>query len=385
MYNKPNLKQKFFDLEQEILKFWKENEILDKSISQRPEDKQKTFYDGPITANGNPHSGNALTFSMKDIIPRYWSMKGYRVSRSLGWDCQGLPVEYEVEKNLGFKEKKDIEKFGVAKFNALCRELVTVNRSKIIDLEELMGRLTNSEEEYATMDKNYIESVWWSLKELFTKGLLYEGFKVVPYSTRAGTTLSNAEVALGGYKKMIDPAITVEFSLEEDTKTVLLAWTTTPWTIPGNLGLAVGSKIEYVKVKVEGSDKNYVVAKDLVESVFKGKTYEIVGEVKASELIGKEYNAPFDYYKGKPNVHKIYEGAHVTTDSGTGIVHLAPYGAEDNEIFQKVGIESFDYLNDQGDFTDAIPAYAGKFYKQANPMIVQDLTTKGVLFNHEEY
>ncbi|MFS8131409.1 MAG: isoleucine--tRNA ligase, partial [Candidatus Dojkabacteria bacterium] len=385
MYNKPNPKQKFYDLEQQILKFWKENDILNKSINNRPDDKQRTFYDGPITANGMPHHGHMLTFAMKDIIPRYWTMKGYKVDRSLGWDCQGIPVEYEMEKKLGFKEKKDIEKFGVAKFNQLCRESVLEFKDKIVELEEKMGRLTNTDEEYFTMDSQYIESVWSSLKQIYDKGLLYEGFKVVPYSTRAGTTLSNAEVALGGYKKITDPAITVEFPLVGDEKTVLLAWTTTPWTIPGNLGLAVGSKIKYVKVKVEGVDKSYVVAKDLVESVFKGKTYEVTGDVSVKDLVGKDFKPPFDYYKDRKNAHKIYEGGHVTTESGTGIVHLAPYGAEDNDIFTKVGIESFDYLNDQGDFTDAIPEYAGKFYKQANPMIVQDLTTKGVLFDNSEY
>ncbi|MEO6729033.1 MAG: isoleucine--tRNA ligase [Candidatus Dojkabacteria bacterium] len=385
MYNKPNPKQKFYDLEKDILKFWKENDILNKSIQNRPDDKQRTFYDGPITANGMPHHGHMLTFAMKDIIPRYWTMKGYKVDRSLGWDCQGIPVEYEIEKKLGFKEKKDIEKFGIAKFNQLCRESVLEFKDKIVELEEKMGRLTNTDEEYFTMDSQYIESVWSSLKQIYDKGLLYEGFKVVPYSTRAGTTLSNAEVALGGYKKIVDPAITVEFPLVEDEKTVLLAWTTTPWTMPGNLGLAVGAKIDYVKVKVEGVDKTYVVAKDLVESVFKDKTHEVVGPIAVADLIGKEYKPPFDYYKGRKGVHQIYEGGHVTTESGTGIVHLAPYGAEDNDIFIKVGIESFDYLNDQGDFTDAIPEYAGKFYKQANPMIVQDLTTKGVLFDHSEY
>src|SRR5260221_4987186 len=312
-------------------------------------------------------------------------MKGFRVPRSLGWDCQGLPVETEVEKNLGFKEKKDIEKFGIAEFNKLCRELVTVKRGKIVELEELMGRLTNADEEYATMDKDFIESVWWSLKELFDKKLLYEGFKVVPYSTRAGTTLSNAEVALGGYKKFVDPAITVEFPLVEDPKTVLLAWTTTPWTIPTNFGLAVGKKINYVKVTVEGSDKTYVVAKDLVEAVFKDKQFSVGDEVAVDDLIGKDYVPPFDFFKGRKNVHKIYEGFHVTTDNGTGIVHLAPYGAEDNEIFQKVGIESIDVLNDQGDFNDIIKQYAGLNYRVANPKIVEDLKTAGRLFKFEEY
>lgn len=385
MFNKPNPKQNFFELEQEILKYWKSNDILNKSIDQRPEDKTKTFYDGPITANGSPHHGHMLTFAMKDVYPRYWTMKGFKVARSLGWDCQGLPVEYEIEKRLGFKEKKDIEKFGVAKFNELCKASVLEFKDKIIELEELMGRLTNSDEEYQTMDRSYIESIWWSLKELYTKGLLYEGFKVVPYSTRAGTTLSNAEVALGGYKKMVDPAITVEFPLEEDPMVVLLAWTTTPWTIPGNLGLAVGKDIVYVKVQKEGSNKKYIVAKDLIDSVFKDSAYKVLEEINSSDLIGKTYIPPFKFYKGRTNAHKIYEGFHVTTESGTGIVHLAPYGAEDNEIFQKVGIESFDYLDDQGDFKAEVAPYSGMNYRDANPKIIEDLKDISALFKHEDY
>ncbi len=385
MFSKPNPKQNFFDLEQQILNWWKEQQILEKSINQRPDDQSKTFYDGPITANGEPHHGHMLTFAMKDIIPRYWTMKGYKVSRSLGWDCQGIPVEYEVEKKLGFTEKKDIEKYGVAAFNQLCRESVEKYRGNIIELEELMGRLTNSDEEFATMDRDYIESVWWSLSELYKKGLLYEGFKVVPYSTRAGTTLSNAEVALGGYKPFVDPAITVEFPLKDDPKTILLAWTTTPWTIPSNLGLAVGKDIKYVKVKSQVPDNTYIVAKDLIKQVFKDDPVEIIGEVAVGELVGKEYTPPFDFYAGRKNVHKIYEGFHVTTDSGTGIVHLAPYGAEDNEIFQKVGIESFDYLDEQGDFISTVPMYAGINYRDANPKIIEDLKAKDALFRNEEY
>lgn len=390
MFKKPNPKQNFYELEAEILKFWKSNNILDKSIQQRPENKTKTFYDGPITANGSPHHGHMITFAMKDLYPRYWTMKGYRVDRSLGWDCQGIPVEYEVEKRLGFKEKKDIEAFGIAKFNELCRQSVLEFKDKIIELEEMMGRLTNSDEEYHTMDATFIESIWWSLKELYEKGLLYEGFKVVPYSTRAGTTLSNAEVALGGYKKIVDPAITVEFPLKEDPKTMLLAWTTTPWTMPGNLGLAVGKDIDYVKVILrepqdDKKGKTYIVAKDLVSSVFKDDPVEIVGELKGSELVGEEYIPPFDFYTGRPNVHKIYEGFHVTTESGTGIVHLAPYGAEDNEIFQQVGIESFDYLDDQGDFKAEIAPYSGMNYRDANPKIIEDLKAKDLLFRHEDY
>lgn len=387
MFTKPNPKPSFFELETQILKWWKETKNLEKTIENRPPDKLWSIYDGPITANGQPHHGHMLTFASKDLLPRFWSMKGYRVSRSLGWDCQGIPVEYEIEKKLGFKEKKDIEKYGIEKFNQLCRESVLEYKENIQDLEEMMGRLTNNEEEYSTMDKDYIESIWWSLKELHTKGLLYEGFKVVPYSTRAGTTLSNAEVALGGYKKIVDPAITVAFELESEKGTFLLAWTTTPWTIPGNLGLAVGKDIIYVKVKPEGSEKQYILAKERLEYVFGNKPYSVSEELSSVDLVGKKYIPPYPIFVGRKNTHEIHEGNFVTTDSGTGVVHLAPYGAEDNELFQNKGIESFDYLDEQGHFNEIVPQYAGMHYKSANNEIVNFLKeTKAIeVKDVEEY
>jgi isoleucyl-tRNA synthetase len=384
MFTKPPYNVSFADLEKQTLEFWKVENILQKSIDSRPADKTKTFYDGPITANGEPHAGHMLTFALKDIMPRYWTMKGYRVTRSLGWDCQGIPVEYEVEKKLGFQQKKDIEDYGIDKFNQLCRESVSAHREGIIELEYKIGRLTNTDEEYATMDANYIESIWWSLSELYNKGLLYEGFKVVPYSTRAGTTLSNAEVALGGYKKQIDPAVTIKFELTDSPNVYVLAWTTTPWTLPTNFALAVNSKIDYIQVKVTNIEEQYIVARDLAESIF-GSEYEIVTEYKGQDLLGKTYKPLFDYFVGKENAFVIYEGDYVTTDSGTGIVHLAPYGAEDNEIFQKVGIVSVDVINDQGDFTDSIPNYAGMFYRKANKYIIEDLKQANKLFKVEDY
>lgn len=385
MFNKPVSKPNFFELEQSILKWWKETNNLEKSIQQRPEDKLWSIYDGPITANGEPHHGHMLTFASKDLLPRFWSMKGYRVSRSLGWDCQGIPVEYEVEKKLGFKEKKDIEKYGIEKFNELCRKSVLEYKENIMELEEMMGRLTNQEEEYSTMDANYIESIWWSIKELHEKGLLYEGFKVVPYSTRAGTTLSNAEVALGGYKKIVDPAITVAFELKDEPNTFILAWTTTPWTIPGNLGLAVGKDIKYVKAKTEDQSKTYIVAKDCLGFVFKDEEYTIIQDLSAEDLIGKKYIPPFDFYKDRENAHQVFLGDHVTTDAGTGIVHLAPYGAEDNDIFVRENIKSFDYLDEQGDFISEITQYAGMNYREANSKIVEDLKSKNLLWRQEDY
>ncbi len=377
-------KVNFYQIEQEILKFWEENDILNKSIDVRPNDKVKTFYDGPITANGDPHHGHMLTFAIKDLIPRYWTMKGYKVERSLGWDCQGLPVEIEVEKIHQFKEKKDIERYGVAKFNEDCRNLVLKYRAGIVELEKKMGRLTNDREEYATMDKGYIESIWWSLKELYNKGLLYEGFKVVPYSTRGGTVLSNAEVALGGYKPVVDPAVTVKFKIKDRDNEYILAWTTTPWTLPTNFALAVGENITYSKVHSDG--ENFYVANELIEKVFADRKYHVLdADVSPETLVDLEYEPLFDYFIGRENCFKVVYGFHVTTESGTGVVHLAPYGAEDNEIFNQIGIKSIDVLDDQGDFLDVIKDFAGMNYRDANPKIVEYLKNKNLLFKYEDY
>lgn len=385
MFEKPQSRPNFSQMDTEILKLWKQEDILNKSINHRPVEKTKAFYDGPITANGEPHHGHMLTFALKDLFPRYWTMQGYRVTRNIGWDCQGLPVEVEVEKDLGFEEKNDIEKYGIAEFNKLCRESVVKHKDTIIDLEERMGRLTNEDYEYATMNRDYIESVWWSVKELYEKGLLYEGFRVMPYSTRAGTPLSNAEVALGGYEPVTDPAVTMEFPLVDAPQTVLLAWTTTPWTLPTNFALAVGTDISYVTVSVPDSDKRYVVAEELVDSIFEEGQFTIEERYTGDKLTGKEYQPLFDFFEQEKNRFFVYEGHHVTTEGGTGIVHLAPYGAEDVEIFSEVGIKVVDVLDEEGNFTEDVPTYSGQFYRDANANIIEDLKTKDRLFKHEDY
>jgi isoleucyl-tRNA synthetase len=369
--------------ELEILKYWEENDILRKSIDQRPNDKPFTFYDGPITSNNKPHYGHALTMVIKDVVPRYKTMKGFRVDRSLGWDCQGIPVEYEVEKELGFEQKEDIEKFGVEKFNDMCRKSVEKYQGEISALTKRMGRWVNKDEEYATMDSKYIESVWWSLKELFDKGLLYQGYKVVPYSTRAGTTLSNSEVALGGYKGIVDPAVTVKLKLKEKDS-FLLIWTTTPWTLPGNLLAAVGKHLDYVEVEYEG--EKYILGDSLVEAVF-GKELEELNKYKGEELIGMEYEPLYPYYseKVKEGAFKVVHADHVTVEDGTGIVHQAPYGEEDFVLMTGMGIGMFDYLDDQGNMKEEIEQFKGMFYKKANKYIMQDLEERGLLFKHEEY
>ncbi len=373
----------FASQEENILKYWQENGILEKSIEQRAAEKSFTFYDGPITANNRPHYGHVLTMVIKDSIPRYKTMKGYRVDRSLGWDCQGIPVEYEVEKTLGFEQKGDIEKFGVEKFNNLCRESVKKYQGEIQDLTKRMGRWVNSDEEYATMDPQYIESVWWSLRELYNKDLLYEGYKVVPYSTRAGTTLSNSEVALGGYQTITDPAVIVKLKLKE-SGTFLLIWTTTPWTLPGNLLVAVGKDFTYVEVEFKG--EKYIVGKELIESIFK-EDFKVLKELKGSDLIGKEYEPLYPYYskKSSEGAFRVVHANHVTLEEGTGLVHQAPYGEEDFLLMTGMGIEMFDYLDDAGNIKEEIVQFKGMFYKKANRYIMEDLEKRNLLFEHYDY
>ena len=373
----------FASVEEKILNYWKEKDMLDKSIEQRAKEKSFTFYDGPITANNKPHYGHVLTMVIKDSIPRYKTMKGFRVERSLGWDCQGIPVEYEVEKELGFQQKEDIEKFGVEKFNNLCRQSVKKYQGEIQDLTERMGRWVDDKEEYATMNAEYIESVWWSLKELYNKDLLYEGYKVVPYSTRAGTTLSNSEVALGGYQTITDPVVVVKLKLKE-SNTNLLIWTTTPWTLPGNLLVAVGKDFTYVEL--EYKKEKYIVGKDLVESIFK-EDFKILKEIKGSDLIGKEYEPLYPYYakKRSEGAFTVVHANHVTLDDGTGLVHQAPYGEEDFLLMTEMGIGMFDYLDDAGNMKDEIEQFKGMFYKKANRFIIEDLEKRNLLFDHYDY
>ena len=373
----------FPKVEADVMNFWKENNIFQKSIDQRDVNKPFTFYDGPITSNNKPHYGHALTMVIKDVVPRYKTMKGYRVDRSLGWDCQGIPVEYEVEKTLGFEQKDDIEKFGIEKFNQLCRESVQKYQGEIFALTERMGRWVNKDEEYATMDPKYIESVWWSLSELYRKGLLYQGYKVVPYSTRAGTTLSNSEVALGGYKAIVDPAVTVALKLKDDDR-YLLIWTTTPWTLPGNLLVAVGNDFEYVDIEKDG--KTYIVGKALVAKIF-GENPNMVKEYRGSDLVGKEYEPLYPYYadKREEGCFRVVHGEHVTLEDGTGLVHQAPYGEEDFALMTDMGIKMFDYLDDQGNMKDEIEQFKGMFYKKANKYVMQDLEERGLLFAHEDH
>ena len=372
-------------LENEVLGYWDQIDILNYIYSQREGHEEKVYYDGPITANGLPHYGHALTWTMKDIIPRFWTMQDYFVSRNMGWDCQGILVEYEVEKKLQFKSKHDVEKYGIEKFNNLCRDSVLHYRTTMLDYERRIGRLIDHDVEYATMDAKYIESMWWALKELYNKGCLYEGHKVVAYSTRSGMTLSTHEVAEGGYKEIIDPAVTIKFKLNDEEQTYILAWTTTPWTLPGNLLLAVGKDINYVKVSK--NEEFLILAEETLENVFGEEKPEIVERYTGTDLIDKTYEPLFDSFSDRKDqgAFKVVHGDHVNTEEGTGIVHLAPYGMEDFEILLNLGITLFDYLNEEGVFNSLVPQFEGQFYKDANKNIMEALTEKGLLFKHEDH
>lgn len=370
----------FSILEKEVLAYWEKIVPVEKLKELRKDSPEFVYYDGPITANGRPHYGHCITWTMKDVVPRYWSMKNYNVSRNMGWDCQGILVEVEVEKELGFKHKDDILKYGIDKFNDHCRNSVLKLKDLIFDYEKKMGRWFDQNDEYYTMDPKYIESMWWSIKELYKKGYLYEDYKNVAYSTRAGTTLSTHEVKDGGYKEVEDDFVIVKFKLK-DEDTFLLAYTTTPWTLFGNL--LIGIKKDSVYVKVKQNNEVFICSKDLVNTLFEGD-YELIAEINSAELVGKEYYPLFNHYEKKreEGAFRVIEAPHAVTTEGTGLVHLAPYGEEDFEILRDQKIKAFDYLDDTANFTSEVPEYEGIFYKQANPKIIESLVARNLMFKH---
>ena len=332
-------KSKIAEREEKILKFWRDHKIFEKSVALRPvQGKDFVFYDGPPFASGTPHFGHLLPTSIKDAIPRFWTMRGFRVTRRWGWDCHGLPVENLVEKELGLKSKKDIENYGVEKFNEVARE--SVLRYADIWREQIprFGRFVDMDNDYQTMDANYTESVWWAFKKLYDKNLIYEGFKSMHLCPHCGTTLSNFEVAQG-YRDITDISDYVKFELLDKSpsissgqaRTFVLAWTTTPWTLPGNVALAVSKDIDYVKVQI--GEEKLILAKARL-AVLK-QEYKILEEFKGADLVDKSYEPVFDYYKGqtlknKERGWKIYSADFVTTEDGTGIVHIAPAFGEDD-------------------------------------------------------
>lgn len=377
----------FSSSEKEILKFWQENSVFQRSVEERGVDKEFVFYDGPPFATGLPHYGHFVPGTVKDVIPRYKTMKGYRVERRFGWDCHGLPVENEMKKILGISSHKEIEEFGVASYNEECRKIVLRYTSQWREQITRMGRWVDFDRDYKTMDTSYMESIWWVFKTLYDKGLIYEGYNILPYSPALGAPLSNFELNVGGYKDVNDPAITVRFKVDGENNTYFLAWTTTPWTLPSNLALCVGKNIPYVKLKDKSSGDYYYIAESRIGAYFKtSDEYEIVARLSGEDLKGKTYEPLFDYFAYLKNkgAFTVVTGDHVTDTDGCGIVHTAPgFGEDDYKVLRTTGIPTVCPIDDTCSFTDEVPDYKGRFVKDCDKDIIARLKNEGKLVKRE--
>ena len=368
------------------MKFWEDKNIFEKSITQREGAEDFVFYDGPPFATGLPHFGHFVPGTLKDIIPRYQAMKGKHVERRFGWDCHGLPVEYEMEKELGISGKTEIEKFGVAKFNESCRSIVLRFTSEWRQVITRMGRWVDFDNDYKTMETDYMESIWWVVKSLWDKGLVYKGHYILPTCPRCSTPLSNHELNLGGYKDVNDPAITIKFKQLDEDNTWFLAWTTTPWTLISNLALTLGDEINYVKVK--DGDENYILAKERLGAYYKSEEdYEILWTKKGKDLTGLSYEPIFPYFKesAEEGAFKTFTGEHVTIEDGTGIVHTASgFGEEDYAVLKNTGITVVCPVDDEGKFTNEVPSYEGRFVKDCDKDIIARLKEEGKLVKRDQ-
>ena len=385
MFKQYNEKVSYPKVEENILEFWKENKIFEKSISTRNEKETFTFNEGPPTANGKPGIHHVMARTLKDLVCRYKTMQGYQVNRKAGWDTHGLPVEIEVEKALGIKSKSEIPEFGVEKYNEACRTSVFKYKDLWEQMTDRMGYWINMDEAYITCDNNYIESVWWALATLYNKGLIFKDYKIVPQCPRSETVLSSHELALG-YKETKDPSVYVMMKLNEDSElnkdgeTFFLVWTTTPWTLISNVALAVGADIDYVKVKTD--DKLIILAKERLE-VLKND-YEIISEHKGSELVGTSYEQLFKYVSVDKKGFYVVEADFVSTGDGSGIVHLAPaFGADDYEISKQYDLPFLQPVTRGGKFTDEVSDFAGVFVKDADKDIIFKLRESGNLYRKE--
>ena len=410
MYKPVNPKADFPKQEEEVLKFWKEDDTFKKSVSQREGAEEYVFFDGPPFATGLPHFGHFIPSTIKDIIPRYQTMKGKKVERRFGWDCHGLPVENLIEKELGINSKHEIEAYGVANFNDKCKASVLKYTSEWRQTITRMGRWVDFDHDYKTMNPDYMESIWWVAKSLWDKGLIYEGKYILPYCPRCSTVLSTHELAQG-YKEKQDPAVTIRFKVTKapsaindsdmvNGKTYFLAWTTTPWTLPSNLGLCMGPKIEYVKILDKESGDYYILAKSRLSAYYKNDSdYEIIYEKLGSEFLGAEYEPLFPYFdylkdpaKCSEETHqtcekgafRIFNADYVSTEDGTGIVHIAPaFGEEDNKVFAGSGIPNVEPMDAECKFTSEVSDYVGRFVKDCDKDIMDRLKKEGKLVKRD--
>lgn len=384
MYNKVTTDMNFCSREKEVLDFWKQNEVFKKSLKENENSKDYfTFYDGPPTANGKPHIGHILTRVIKDIIPRYKTMKGYNVLRKAGWDTHGLPVELEVEKLLGIDGKQEIEKYGIEPFIQKCKESVWKYKGEWEQMSDRVGFWADMENPYITYDNNYIESVWWALKTIYDKGLIYKGYKIVPYCPRCGTALSSHEVAQG-YKDVKETSVIVKFKAIDEENTYYLAWTTTPWTLPSNICLIMNPNENYVKVKVE--DTYYIVAEALASTVF--ENYEVIYTKKGVDFERRKYEPLFDYADEKTASIGYYltVADYVTLTDGTGIVHCAPaFGEDDAQVGRRYNLPFVQYVDERGRFTDEVYDMKGIFVKDGDRMVIDKLYEKGLMFKEVEF
>ena len=379
MYKPVETNLNFVDREKQVLEFWKQEDIFKKSVEKNEGNPEFSFYDGPPTANGKPHIGHILTRVMKDIIPRYKTMKGYHVLRKAGWDTHGLPVELEVEKMLGIDGKQEIEKYGIEPFIKKCKESVWKYSNEWRKMSDRIGYWADMDNPYVTYDNNYIESVWWAIKQMADKGLIYKGYKIVPYCPRCGTALSSHEVAQG-YKDVEETSVFVKFALKDVENTYFLAWTTTPWTLPSNVALCMNGKEDYTKIKV--GDEYYILADALIPSLFDEGSYEKIDTKKGSEYEYVEYIPLFDYETGaKEKAYFVTNDSYVTLTDGTGIVHIAPaFGEDDSKVGKKYNLPFVQMVDDRGRFKEAVYDYKGLFCKDADKYIIEKLKGENKLF-----
>ncbi|MCW1949705.1 MAG: isoleucine--tRNA ligase [Candidatus Shapirobacteria bacterium] len=373
----------FTTLEEDTIKFWKDNKIFEKSIDTRPEGENYSFYDGPPFITGMPHHGHLLSSIAKDVIPRYWTMKGKRVRRVWGWDCHGLPAENKVEEQLGLKNKKDIETIGIKKYIDACYDYVQNVSQEWPWYIDHVGRWVDLEHSYKTMDLNYMESVMWVFSEIYKKNLIYKGNRISLFCPRCSTPLSNFEIAMdNSYKDVEDPAISIKFKLT-DRDAYILAWTTTPWTLAANLALAINKDEIYSEIKV--NNENIILAKARIEAVLNNQIYEIVKEFKGEELLGLSYQPLYQFFEVTDKDYKIYHANFVSMTDGTGIVHIAPgFGEDDALLGKENNLSIISHVDDEGKIIDKVTPFAGLFVKKADPLVIEDLKNRNLLFKEEK-
>ena len=381
MYKKVSTDLNFVEREAEVLDFWKERNVFEKSVKTREGAPSYTFYDGPPTANGRPHIGHVLTRAIKDLIPRYRTMKGYQVVRKAGWDTHGLPVELEVEKQLGLNGKDQIETYGIEPFIEKCKESVWTYKGMWEEFSDKVGFWADMKDPYITYDNNYIESMWWALKKMWDEGLLYKGHKIVPYCPRCGTSLASHEVAQG-YKDVEEETVYVRFKVKNEENAYFLAWTTTPWTLPSNVALCVHPDLEYVKVRQ--NDTVYYLAEGMAEAVL-GGDYEVLDRYKGKDLEYMEYEPLFPFAKAEKKAWYVTWADYVTLGEGTGIVHIAPaFGEDDSKVGHRYDLPFVQMVDAQGNLSGGT-FWDGTFVKKADPAIIQWLRDNGLLYKTARY